>query len=224
MRQKSFRFIKFSSSWDNAWFRTSAVVVLQVFVRCQDYLAIERFSTILKQQQQHWKIDMKLCGLQNNWTSYQERKDWRIYHRFQNSYESWIRRWLSIEKPQLFCLVRSCHNINCSNVFANTDIPLPLKFVYQHLPDSRLVALTPLNHMQPLFSRWYNPDEMFILLWVPRPFQLNSCNQESRPDDGEQEASWVCEWWCHRPYCYQYILRLIKDWKCLAKHKYCQKS
>jgi hypothetical protein len=40
-----------------------------VFVRCQDYLAIERFPAILKQQQQqqqqqqHWKIDMKLCGL-----------------------------------------------------------------------------------------------------------------------------------------------------------------
>jgi hypothetical protein len=35
-----------------------------VFVRCQDYLAIERFPTILKQQQQqHWKIDRKLCGL-----------------------------------------------------------------------------------------------------------------------------------------------------------------
>ena len=37
-----------------------------VFVRCQDYLAIERFPTILKQQQQHWKIDMKLCGLPKN--------------------------------------------------------------------------------------------------------------------------------------------------------------
>jgi len=35
-----------------------------VFVRCQDFLAIERFPAILKQQQQqHWKIDMKLCGL-----------------------------------------------------------------------------------------------------------------------------------------------------------------
>jgi hypothetical protein len=30
-------------------------------VRCRDYLAIERFPIILKQQQ-HWKIDMKLCG------------------------------------------------------------------------------------------------------------------------------------------------------------------
>jgi len=31
--------------------------------RCQDYLAVWRFPTILKQQQQHWKIDMKFCGL-----------------------------------------------------------------------------------------------------------------------------------------------------------------
>ena len=42
------------------------MALLYVFVRCQDYLAIERFPAILKQQQQqqqHWKIDMKLCGL-----------------------------------------------------------------------------------------------------------------------------------------------------------------
>jgi hypothetical protein len=31
------------------------------------------------------------------------------------------------------------------------DIPYPLEFVYQHLSDSRLVALTPLNPIQPLF-------------------------------------------------------------------------
>jgi len=54
-------------------------------------------------------------------------------------------------------------------------IPLPLDFVYQHLLDSRLVASTPLNHMQTLFPRWYNPDEMWISLWVPRPVQVNSC-------------------------------------------------
>ena len=35
-----------------------------VFAHCQDYLEIERFPTVLKQQQQHWKIDMNLCGLQ----------------------------------------------------------------------------------------------------------------------------------------------------------------
>ena len=34
-----------------------------VFVCCQDYFDIEKFQKILKQQQQHWKIDMKLCGL-----------------------------------------------------------------------------------------------------------------------------------------------------------------
>ena len=34
-----------------------------VFAHCQDYLDIERFPTVLKQRQQHWKIDMKLRGL-----------------------------------------------------------------------------------------------------------------------------------------------------------------
>jgi hypothetical protein len=36
---------------------------------------------------------------QKNWPSYQDGKDWRLYHGFQNCKESWIRRWLSIEKP-----------------------------------------------------------------------------------------------------------------------------
>jgi len=69
-----------------------------------------------------------------------------------------------------------------NNVFSKIDIPLPLKLVYQHLSNSRLVASTPLNQMQPLFSRWYNPNEMFISLWVPRPFQLNSCKNFKNRD------------------------------------------
>jgi len=85
-----------------------------------------------------WHDVVRICW--KNWTAYQDGKDWRLYRGFQNCEESWIRRWLSIEKPQLFCLVRSCHNINCSNVFAKIDIHLPLKFVDQHLLDSRLVA------------------------------------------------------------------------------------
>jgi hypothetical protein len=119
---------------------------------------------------------------QKHWASYDEVKDWRFCRGFQNCEESWIRRWLSIEKPQLFCLVRSCHNINCSNIFAKIDIPLPLKFVYQHLPDSRLLASTPLNHMQPLFPKRYKPDEMWRSLGVPRPFQLNSCKNFKNRD------------------------------------------
>jgi len=63
MRQRSFRFIKFSFSWDNAWFHTSVVVVMHVSVRYQNYLAGGRFLTILKQSQKHWKIDMMLWGL-----------------------------------------------------------------------------------------------------------------------------------------------------------------
>jgi hypothetical protein len=31
-------------------------------VRCQDYLAVGKLPIILKQQQQHWKIDMMLWG------------------------------------------------------------------------------------------------------------------------------------------------------------------
>jgi len=61
--KRSFRFIKFSSSWDNEWFHTSAVAALHVSVCCQDYLAVGRFPTILKQQPQHWRIDMMLWGL-----------------------------------------------------------------------------------------------------------------------------------------------------------------
>jgi hypothetical protein len=38
----------------------SAVAMLQVSVRCQDYLAVGKLPIILKQQQQHWKIDMML--------------------------------------------------------------------------------------------------------------------------------------------------------------------
>jgi hypothetical protein len=52
------------------------MAMLHVFVRCQDYLAIERFPTILKQQPQYWKIDMNLCGLpKKNLTIYQDGKD-----------------------------------------------------------------------------------------------------------------------------------------------------
>jgi len=46
-RQRSLRFIKFSSNRDNAWFHTSAVAMLQVSGRCQNYQAVGRFPTIL---------------------------------------------------------------------------------------------------------------------------------------------------------------------------------
>jgi len=122
--------------------------------------------------------------------------------------------------------VRNLGSAVQSGLAVSIIIPLPLDFVYQHLPDSRLVASTPLNHMQALFPRWYNPDEMWISLWVSSASSIQQLQefQELRPNDGEQEASWVCERWCHWPYCHKNILRLTKDWKCLAKHKYCQKS
>jgi len=112
---------------------------------------------------------------QKNWASYQERKDWRSYHGFHNSDESWIRRWLSIEKPQSFCLVRSCHNINCSSVFTKIDILLPLKLAYQHLSGSRLFAWLrqiPCNHH---FLGGIIQTRDGMSWWGPRPFQLNKC-------------------------------------------------
>jgi hypothetical protein len=54
-------------------------------------------------------------------------------------------------KPYLCGLAMSHYNINCLNVFAKIDIPSPLDFVYQHLSDSKLIASTPLNPIQPLF-------------------------------------------------------------------------
>ena len=55
------------------------------------------------------------------------------------------------EKPCLSDSVKVCCSINYSNVFVKIDIPPPLDFVYQYMSDSRLVASTPLNPIQPLF-------------------------------------------------------------------------
>ena len=54
-------------------------------------------------------------------------------------------------KPYLYGLAMSHYSINCSNVFAKIDIPPPLDFVYHILSESRLLASTPLNPIQPLF-------------------------------------------------------------------------
>ena len=138
--QRSFRSISCSSNRDNVWFHTSVVVILQVSGRCHDYQAVGKFSKQSSTNHNNiGRLKLYCEDLPNNWTSYEERKDWRICHGFQNNDERWIRRWLSIEKPQLCCLVKSRSSINCSNVFAKIDIPLPLKFVDQHLPDSRIV-------------------------------------------------------------------------------------
>ena len=75
------------------------------------------------------------------------------------------------------------------------DIYLPLKFVYQNLLESGLVAPTLSNPMQPLFSRWYVLDErceyhgggLELFDWKLQKFQVSSLK------DGEQEIGWVCE-------------------------------
>jgi len=119
-----------------------------------------------------WHDVVRICW--KNWTAYQDGKDWRLYRGFQNCEESWIRRWLSIEKPHLFCLVRSRYNINCSNVFAKIDILLPPKLTYQHLSNSRLFAWIwqiPCNHH---FLCGIIQTRDVMSWWGPRPFQLNS--------------------------------------------------
>jgi hypothetical protein len=94
MRQKSFRFIKFSSSWDNAWFHTSAVVVLHVSVCCQDYLASGGFQQFSYNRNNIGRLTWCCEDCQKNRANYQDGKDWRLYRGFQNCEGSWIRRWL----------------------------------------------------------------------------------------------------------------------------------
>jgi hypothetical protein len=97
-------------------------------VRYQDYLAIERFPTILKQQQQqqrqqqqqqHWKTDMKLCGLQQKIEQAMKMgkiegsaKDSGTMMRYESKEDS------DIGKPLLYGLAKSRCIIDHSNVFA----------------------------------------------------------------------------------------------------------
>ena len=112
---------------------------------------------------------------QKNWTSYEERKDWRICHGFQNCEESWIRRWLSIEKPQLFCLVKSRSSTNYSNVFAKDRHSFAM---WVYLPASARFQTfawlwqIPCNHR---FLGGIIQTRDGMSWWGPRPFQLNKC-------------------------------------------------
>jgi hypothetical protein len=87
-----------------------------------------------------------------------------------------------VGKPYLCGLAMSQCSINCSNVFAKIDIPLPLNFVYQHMLDFRLVTSTPLNPIQPLFlggmiqTRDVN---IMVGFWA---IHLNSCKNFKNQD------------------------------------------
>jgi len=121
---------------------------------------------------------VRIC--RKNWASYEDGKDWKLYRGFQNCEESWIRRWLSIEKPHLFCLVRSRYNINCSNVFAKIDILLPPKLTYQHLSYSKLFARLrqlPCNHcfLCDIIQTW----DLNIMGGF-QAIQLNNCKNRVR--------------------------------------------
>jgi len=120
-------------------------------------------------------------------------------------------------KPYL-CGLAMCHcSINCSNVFAKIYIPRLLEYLYQHLLDSRLIALTPSNPIQPSFSRWYNPEKRFEYHWGILCHSVEQLQEF-------QESSWVCDRWCHWSFCHQNILRMMSDRNCLTKHRYCQRS
>jgi len=80
-----------------------------------------------------------------------------------------------VGKPCLCGLAMSHCSINCSTVFAKIDIPPPLDFVYQHMSDSRLVAPTPLNPMQPLFLGGIIQTRDMNIMVGSWAIHLNSC-------------------------------------------------
>jgi hypothetical protein len=110
-----------------------------------------------------------------NWASYEEVKDWRFCHGFQNCEESWIRRWLSIEKPQLFFLVKSRSSINYSKVFAKDRHSFAM---WVYLPASARFQTfawlwqIPCNHR---FLGGIIQTRDVMSWWGPQPFQLNNC-------------------------------------------------
>jgi hypothetical protein len=99
-RQRSFKFIKIYFSRDNAWFHVSVMAMLHGFMRCHDYLtALEGFQQSPDNHNNFGRLIWNCEDCQNNWTSYQDEKNWRSYHGFQNKDDRWIWRWLSIGKP-----------------------------------------------------------------------------------------------------------------------------
>ena len=80
--------------------------------------------------------------------------------------------------------------------------------------------------MQPPFSRWFNPDKRCDVMVGSLTISIQQLQgfQEASPEVGEQKTSRVCEGGCHWLYCSPNIFRMTCDRKCLAKHRYCQKS
>ena len=86
--------------------------------------------------------------------------------------------------------------------------------------------LTPTNPMQPPFSRWYNLDKRCDVMVGSSTISIEQLRefQESSPEVGEQKTGSFCEGGCHWLYWPPSIFRMTCDRKCLAKHRYCQKS
>jgi hypothetical protein len=78
-------------------------------------------------------------------------------------------------KCYLYDLAMSHCSISCSNIFSKIDISPPLDFVYQHMSDSRLVASTPLNSIQPLFLGGIIQTRNVNIMVGSWAIRLNSC-------------------------------------------------
>jgi len=80
--------------------------------------------------------------------------------------------------------------------------------------------------MQLPFSTWHNPDKICDVMVGSLAISIEQLQefQEASPEVGEQETSRVCEGECHWLYYPPNIFRMTCDQKCLAKHRYCQKS
>jgi hypothetical protein len=87
-------------------------------------------------------------------------------------------------------------------------------------------CLTPTNPMQLPFSTWYNPDKICDVMVGSSAISIEQLQEfrEASPEVGEQETSRVWEGECHWLYYPPNIFRMTCDQKCLAKHRYCQKS
>ena len=85
---------------------------------------------------------------------------------------------------------------------------------------------TPTNPMQPPFSRWFNPDKRCDVMMGSSTISIEQLQefQEASLKVGEQRTSGACKGGCHWLYCPPNIIKMTCDRKCLAKHRYCQKS
>ena len=80
--------------------------------------------------------------------------------------------------------------------------------------------------MQPPFSGWFNLDKRCDVMMGSSTISIEQLQefQEASLKVGEQETSGVVEGGCHWLYRSSNIFRMTYDRKCLAKHRYCQKS